>query len=239
MNGVFEIPTIVFLLLAVLLVARLVSVLGRKTGNERPMKTLPQAGNGGAASDGDNVIPLPRTASDMRADATGADAPAAEERIKGAAPSGSVLEGELLAIARKDATFDPKAFMTGAKTAYEMIVTAYAQGDRKQLKTMTAREVFDAFARVITEREGRGEVNQTNFIGIHKADLIDAEIKESIAKVTVKFVSQMITIVRNKAGAIIEGDPNLVREVTDIWTFAREVASRDPNWKLVATQSAN
>ena len=152
---------------------------------------------------------------------------------------GSPLEAELLAIARRDAAFDPKSFVSGAKRAYEMIVVAYAQGDRKQLKTLTAREVFDDFSRAIGEREGRGEQNDTNFIGIHKADLIDAELKDSIAKVTVKFVSQMITVVRNKAGAIIEGDANLVREVTDIWTFAREVASRDPNWKLVATQSAN
>ena len=242
MNGSFEIPTIVFLLVAVLLIARLVSVLGRKTGNERPIKTFRQASDDRAASAAggtDNVIPLSRASGDSRADASAPDAPAAEERIKGAAPIGSLLEGELLAIARKDASFDPKAFMSGAKTAYEMIVLAYAQGDRKQLKTLTAREVFDGFARVISEREGRGEVNETNFIGIHKADLIDAELKDGIGRVTVKFVSQMITVVRNKAGTVVDGDPNLVREVTDIWTFAREVDSRDPNWKLVATQSAN
>jgi predicted lipid-binding transport protein (Tim44 family) len=238
MNGSFEIPTIVFLLVAVLLIARLVSVLGRKTGNERPVKTYRQAADDKAAgSTAGNVIPMARAGSDPRKDAP--DAPAAEERIKGAAPSGSPLETELLAIARKDAAFDPKAFLSGAKSAYEMIVVAYGQGDRKQLKTLTAREVFDGFARAINDREGRGEVSETNFIGIHKADLIDAELKDSIAKVTVKFVSQLITVVRNKAGTIIEGDANLVREVTDIWTFAREVASRDPNWKLVATQSAN
>ncbi len=238
MNGSFEIPTIVFLLVAVLLIARLVSVLGRKTGNERPLKTYRQAADdrpAGAAAD--NVVPLARSAGDAGNPAP--DAPAAEERIKGAAPAGSPLETELLAIARKDAAFDPKAFLSGAKTAYEMIVIAYAQGDRKQLKTLTAREVFEGFARAISDREGRGEVNETNFIGIHKADLIDAEMKDSIAKVTVKFVSQLITVVRSKAGTITEGDANLVREVTDIWTFAREVASRDPNWKLVATQSAN
>jgi predicted lipid-binding transport protein (Tim44 family) len=240
MNGAFEIPTILFLVLAVLLIARLVNVLGRKTGNERPLKTFRQAADERpGAVGGDNVVPMPRTGSEPRGEAPAADAPAAEERIKGAAPAGSPLETELLAIARKDATFDPKAFLSGAKTAYEMIVTAYAQGDRKQLKNLTAREVFEGFSRVISEREGRGEINETNFIGIHKADLIDAEMRDAIAKVTVKFVSQLITVVKSKAGDIIEGDSNLVREVTDIWTFARETASRDPNWKLVATQSAN
>ena len=205
MNGVFEIPTIVFLLLAVLLIARLVSVLGRKTGNERPIKTYRQAADersAGGAAGTDNVIPLPRSSGDARAEAAGADAPAAEERIKGAAPAGSPLESDLLAIARKDAAFDPKSFMSGAKTAYEMIVLAYAQGDRKQLKSLTNREVFDGFARAITEREGRSEINETKFIGIDKADLIDAELKDGIAKVTVKFVSQLSSHRLGKASAL-------------------------------------
>ena len=243
MSGVFEIPTIIFLLFAVLLIARLVSVLGRKTGNERPFKSFrqpPDAGTGAGAKGTDNVIPLPRNGADTRHDsAMNANAPAAEDRIKGVAPAGSPLENDLIAIARRDASFDPKTFLQGAKTAYEMIVMAYAQGDRRQLKALTAREVFDGFARVMTERESRGEVSETHFVGIHKADLIDAELKESTAKVTVKFVSQLITVVRNKAGAVVDGDPNLVRDVTDIWIFARDVLSRDPNWKLVATQSAN
>lgn len=240
MNGVFEIPTIVFLLLAAFLVFRLISVLGRKTGNERPVEGW-RRGEQEAAKTAttDNVVPMARTGSGDKAEPAGGDAPAAEERIKGAAPTGSPLETDLLAIARKDASFDPRTFLSGAKTAYEMIVTAYASGDRKQLKNLTAREVFDGFARAISEREGRGEVHDMKFIGIHKADLIDAELKDMIAKVTVKFVSQLITAVRDKAGSVIEGDPNQVREVTDIWTFARETASRDPNWKLVATQSAN
>ena len=242
MNGVFEIPTIVFLLLAVLLIARLVSVLGRKTGNERPIERYrPDAKTRDSGTGGDNVIPMPRAGGDppSRPNATEPAGPAAEDRIKGTAPVGSHLESGLLDIARKDLSFEPKSFLNGAKTAYEMIVTAFAEGDRRQLKNLTARDVFDGFLRAIGEREGRGESNETKFIGFNKADIIDSELKDASARVTVKFVSQLITVIRDKAGAVIDGDPAQVRDVTDIWTFARDVASRDPNWKLVSTQSAN
>ena len=235
MNGVFELPTLVFLLLAVLVIARLVSVLGRKTGSERPLATARR-------SDGDNVIPLPRAGGDPRGAVVTAVDPnirQPEDRIKGAAPAGSPLEAGLLEVARQDSNFDPKAFLKGAATAYEMIVVAFAEGDRKQLKSLTAKDVFDGFARVIGDRETRGETNEMNFIGIHKSDIIEAETKDSIARLTVKFLSQMITVVRDKSGQIIDGDPAQVRDVNDIWTFARDVASRDPNWKLVGTQSAN
>lgn len=239
MTGGFEIPTIVFLLLAVLVIARLVSVLGRKTGQERPNDRYRPPGASGQASD--NVIPMPRVGSDVRpvTPVPLASDKSAEDRMKGQAPEGSALEIGFLEIARQDAAFDPKAFLKGAKTAYEMTVMAYAEGDRRQLKALTAKDVFDGFARAISEREGRGDTNETNFIGIHKADIIDAEAKDQTARVTVKFISQLITVIRNKAGEIIEGDAKQVREVTDIWTFARDLISKDPNWKLVATQSAN
>ena len=235
MNGLFELPTLVFLLLAVLIIARLMSVLGRKTGNERPVSTSQRSVGG------DNVIPLPRAGGEPReAQATlDLDAKQPEDRIKGAAPAGSPLEAGLIDIARKDESFDPKAFLKGAAMAYEMIVVAFAEGDRKQLKNLTAKDVFDGFVRAIGERESRGEKTDMNFIGIHKSDIIEAEAKDSIARITVKFLSQMITVVRDKAGAIIEGDAGQVRDVNDIWTFARDLTSRDPNWKLVGTQSAN
>jgi predicted lipid-binding transport protein (Tim44 family) len=238
MIGGFEVPTIVFLLLAVLVIVRLVSVLGRKTGNERPAERYRPTARSGAS---DNVIPLPRTSGpEPRAGEPVATSTATPEtRIKGAAPEGSELEQGLLAIAGRDSTFDPKSFLKGAKAAYEMIVMAFATGDRRQLKLLTARDVFDGFARAISEREQRGEVNDTKFIGIHKADVIDAELKDATARMTVKFTSQLITVIRNARGEVTEGDPNQVRDVTDIWTFARDVLSRDPNWKLVGTQAAN
>ena len=118
-------------------------------------------------------------------------------------------------------------------------MTAFAEGNRKTLKSLLSREVYDGFAGAITDRESRGEQVDQSFVGIKSADIFEAELKAGMAQVTVKFVSELISATRDKAGEVITGDPKRIKEVTDIWTFAREVASRDPNWKLIATQAAN
>jgi predicted lipid-binding transport protein (Tim44 family) len=120
-----------------------------------------------------------------------------------------------------------------------MIVTAFAEGNRKVLKTLLSREVFDGFSSAIGDRESRGELIDQSFVGINKADVLEAELKNSQAQVVVKFVSELISATRDRAGAVISGDPKRIKEVIDIWTFARDVSSRDPNWKLVATQAPN
>jgi predicted lipid-binding transport protein (Tim44 family) len=121
--------------------------------------------------------------------------------------------------------------------AYEMVVTAYAEGERKALKQLLSREVYDGFISAIGQRESRGEVMEFKFVGIDKAEITDAAAKSETAHVTVKFQSKLISATYDSAGKVIDGDPIHVSDVTDIWTFAREVSSRDPNWKLVATES--
>jgi predicted lipid-binding transport protein (Tim44 family) len=123
--------------------------------------------------------------------------------------------------------------------AYEIIVTAFAEGNRRTLKDLLSSEVYEGFNSAIADREGRGEQIDQSFVGIKSADLVEAELKGGVAHLTVKFVSELISATRDRAGVVISGDPKRIREVTDIWTFAREVASRNPNWKLVATQAAN
>jgi predicted lipid-binding transport protein (Tim44 family) len=149
------------------------------------------------------------------------------------------LERPLLEIYRADHSFDPEHFMRGAKQAYEMIVTAFAEGNRKILKDLLSREVYESFVGAITERENRGEQMDQSFVGINRAEIIEAEIKNGLAHLTVKFLSQLISATRDRAGRVIAGDPQRIRDVTDIWTFAREIDSRDPNWRLIATQDAN
>ena len=116
-----------------------------------------------------------------------------------------------------------------------MIVTAFAEGNRKVLKGLLSREVFDGFQAAISDREARGEQIDQSFVGINKADIVEAEVRNGVAQVTVKFVSELISATRDRAGTVINGDPKRIKEVVDVWTFARETASRDPNWKLVAT----
>jgi predicted lipid-binding transport protein (Tim44 family) len=120
-----------------------------------------------------------------------------------------------------------------------MIVGAFAEGDERTLTQLLGEDVLDGFARAITEREQRGETLHSTLVGIDKTDIIEAEMKDKQALVTVKFVSELISVTRDADGEVVEGDPKKVREVTDIWTFARELASRNPNWKLVATEAAN
>jgi predicted lipid-binding transport protein (Tim44 family) len=118
-----------------------------------------------------------------------------------------------------------------------MIVTAYAEGDRRTLKNLLARDVYDGFEAVIREREIRGESVETRFVSIDSTDIIGAELRGKIAQVTIRFVSQLVSVTRDKNGVVKDGNPDKVTDVTDVWTFARDVTSRDPNWKLVATET--
>jgi len=118
-----------------------------------------------------------------------------------------------------------------------MIVTAYAQGDRRALKNLLSKEVYDGFEQAIKDRETRGEKAETRFVSIDKADITGADVKGRTAQVTVRFVSQLVSVTRDKDGNVIDGSPDKVTDVTDVWTFARDLSSRDPNWKLVATEA--
>jgi predicted lipid-binding transport protein (Tim44 family) len=140
---------------------------------------------------------------------------------------------------RADPSFDPGLYLDGAKMAYEAIVMAFAEGDDATLKQLLGNDVYEGFARAIRERESRGEKVQSSLVGIDKADIIEAEVKNRTAYVTVKFVSELISVTRDAEDEVVEGDPKKVREVTDIWTFCRDIASKNPNWKLVATEAAN
>ena len=112
---------------------------------------------------------------------------------------------------------------------------AYADGDRKTLKNLLSREVYDGFETAITEREQRGETVESRFVSIDSADLVAAEQRGKTAQVTVRFHSQLVSVTRDKQGAVIDGNPDKVTDVTDVWTFERNLDSADPNWVLVAT----
>ncbi len=118
-----------------------------------------------------------------------------------------------------------------------MIVLAFANGDRRALKDLLSSEVYEGFDAAIKEREQRGEKVETRFASIDKADIVGAETRDRSAQITVRFVSQMISATRDKAGTVVDGNPEKLTDVTDIWTFARDISSRDPNWKLVGTES--
>jgi predicted lipid-binding transport protein (Tim44 family) len=233
MNGFVDLTTIIFLVVAIIIFLRLRNVLGRRTGNERPPFDPFSRRERARVDTGEKVIRLP-----------GADRPAAAPpaddaatRVGTVAPPGSALADGLMAIARADSSFEPQRFLAGGRVAYEMVVTAFAEGDRKTLKPLLARDVYDGFVSAIGEREQRGETVTFNFIGIDKAEIVDASLRGNSAQVKVRFVSSLVSATKNAADEVVDGDPTHVAEVTDIWTFSREVTSRDPNWRLVATES--
>jgi predicted lipid-binding transport protein (Tim44 family) len=238
--------TLISLIVAVVVILKLRSVLGRRTGDEEARVEryrTERTQQGASAAPTDNVVAMPRRERDAAlaaptAEVTQADA---EERINTYPSIEAGARNGLIEVARLDPAFDPDTFIRGAKQAYEMIVTAFAEGNRKLLKDLLSRDVYDGFVRAITERETRSEQVDQSFVGIDKADILESEVKSGIASITVRFVSQLISATRDKAGAIIGGDPQRIKEVTDIWTFSRDISSAktraNPNWRLIATQS--
>jgi predicted lipid-binding transport protein (Tim44 family) len=240
MSEAFDIYTLLFLVLAVVIFIRLRNVLGRRTGNERPPYDPYAASDTKRPDTNEPVVALPRgRAGRAPVAASGPSTEDIEARLGRHAPKDSPLGQSLIGLMRADPGFDPGQFLDGAKAAYEMVVTAFAQGDEEELSQLLGPDVFEGFQRAIRERETRGEKVESSLVGIDKADIIETEIKNRTAYVTVKFVSELISVTRDAEGEVVEGDPKKVREVTDIWTFAREVAARNPNWKLVATEAAN
>jgi predicted lipid-binding transport protein (Tim44 family) len=231
---VFDIYTIIFLALAVFIFLRLRSVLGQRTGRERPPYDA-YSTRDAVRPTSDKVVALPGRPAETPPRPVEIEEPA--ERWKDIAEPGSPLAAGLDAIAGQDKSFDAKHFLTGARAAYEMIVTAFAEGDRRALKNLLSREVYEGFDAAISEREKRGETVETRFVSIDRADIIGAELRGRTAQVTVRFVSKLVSVTRDRSGAVIEGSPDKVTEVTDVWTFARDLSSRDPNWKLVATEA--
>lgn len=245
MDGTIDVITLLFLIVAVVVILKLRSVLGRRTGDEearyeRQLRAQQEARERAAAAKG-KVVTLPRREREPATvgSSEGVAMADAETRVKNFAGGNTFLEQGLLNIARADASFDPEHFLRGAKQAYEMIVMAFAEGNRKLLKDLLSRDVYEGFVGAIADRESRGEQIDQSFVGINKAEIVEAELKGSTAQVTVKFISQLISATRDAAGQVISGDPQRIREVTDIWTFAREVTSRNPNWRLIATQAPN
>lgn len=227
-DGLAFFDIVFFALVAGFLILRLRSVLGRRTGNENrerwtprlpqraPVKPAP--GPSGERPLPDNVTPLP-----------------GREPVS---TGGSPLDAALTQIRLADSSFDPQQFTGGAKAAFEMIVTAFAQGDTAALRPLLADDVYDNFAAAIKGRQDAKQVLETTLIGIKAADIIEARMEGRTAYVTVKFISEQVNVTRNAAGEVVDGDANRVAAVTDIWTFARNTRASDPNWALVQTSES-
>ena len=130
-----------------------------------------------------------------------------------------------------------KQFLKGAEAAYEQIITSFAKGDKKLLKTLLTKSMFNRFSEVIDTRNKKQIKYETTFIGIKSAKILEFKKIENIYKVTVNFVSEIITCVKDKNNKIIEGNPDVIKTVNDVWKFSKNMWSQDPAWYLVETSN--
>src|SRR6202789_930667 len=214
-SQLFEI--ILIAMVAAVILFRLYSVLGRRTGHERePSERFNRVGG---AKPGDTVVALPDRAA---------------ARAEPAKPLDAVAKG-LLDIKLADRGFDTDHFLAGAKQAYEIIVVAFANGDREALRPLLSADVFATFDGAIRAREARQEKVSFTLAGIRDAKIVQALLKDRMADITVQFQAQFISATTDAAGAIVDGDPKAGGDGTHTWTFAPDTAARNPNWTLVAT----
>jgi predicted lipid-binding transport protein (Tim44 family) len=233
-------------LVAVFLILRLRSVLGKRTGNERPPArdpftppapptATPRVGDRGDApanQGNDNVVSLPT-----------ANAPSPRPSLATSGPGGiraTVLptaSAGVAAIRAADPSFEPLGFTAGARAAFTAIVEAFAKGDTSALRPLLDGPTFASFEAAIRGRVERKEKAETTLIGFEASDISAAELQGTNANVTVRFVSEQINVLRNAESQIIDGNPNEVQKVIDLWTFRRDTKSSDPNWSLVKTES--
>lgn len=226
MGDGYYLDIVLFALVAAFLILRLRSVLGRRDGFQG--KGNDQLTSFPAKTDRPADSPAP-----IGEQPAAIESPA--ERGDGLSLAPASLEAGIAQIKIADARFDPTEFLGGARKAFEWILQAFVNGDTNTLQPLLSDDVFRNFEQTIQERQRAGEKLETTLVGIQSADITEAYMAGRTAHVTVKFVSQQITVVRDAQGAVIEGDPSSVTDVTDYWTFARDTRAPDPNWTLVAT----
>lgn len=223
MGGGFQLFDIVlFAVLALFLIFKLGSVLGRR-GEDEQKQTDPFRLSPREQSSPDNVVAMPERAAPT------------EEELAMMDP----LEAGIAQIKAADRSFRESEFVKGARMAFEMTLEAFARSDRKTLKSLLETSVYENFESAIKQREQAGHELETTIVGIEDSEIIAAEMDGDLARVTVKFVTEQVNALKNSAGEIVEGDPSAVVKVTDIWTFTRNTRSNDPNWLLVATGSGD
>lgn len=213
---------LIFAAIAGFVLFKLRSVLGRRTGEEQQRDSF---GRREQEAGRDNVVALPDRAGGPGSD--GADAAA------------TPLDADIAKIRMADRNFEPQSFLSGARAAFEMIVLAYAKGDLETVRPFVAPDVYDSFNEAVQERLAEGEVLETRLFSIRSADVTAAELRGRETRITVTFVSEQNNVTRDKDGNIVDGDTTSREVVTDVWTFARDTKSSDPNWTLVETGAAD
>jgi predicted lipid-binding transport protein (Tim44 family) len=207
--------------LAAVVLFRLKSVIGTRTGSEAPPEYLRRQHETEQEPTGPVAVPDPM--------------PEAEPVLSKNVPEGR--DAVMTAISEAEPGFNLDGFLDGARGAYEMILMAYEEGDRDTLRSLLAPDVYQAFEQGIIARENEGLRVEARFIGVREAKVTEMAFDNDskIADISIRFVGELITAVRDTENRVVEGDPNEIRRQSDVWTFSREMSAIDPNWLLTGT----
>ena len=212
---------IIFAMLAGYLVFQLRRVLGRRTGQEQ-RRSNPFAQQPDDAADNDNVVALPdHGVNESPADDAANYDPTFNDQTQ---------------LRMLDPSFDDREFLRGSKSAFAWIVSAFARGDTDELRNLLSPSLLEIFEAAIEQRDAAGETLETTISALKSASIDEVTVEGSIASITVEFVSDQVKVIRNAAGEVIDGDPDRIETLTDIWIFSRDIQSNDLNWQLVDTR---
>lgn len=232
---------IFFALIAVFVILRLRSALGRRTGQDRQRPSDVFSRSAEPDSQNNNkVIHLPvndEVAQDEAFEKELSDI--SEDQQESQKSSVDDMKDSLSRIRLADPNFSPRTFLVGAKGAFEMIVEAFAAGDTASLRPLLGDDVYDEFAESIRARIASKEITETTIVSIDSTDIVSANLKGSTAQVTIQFVSQQMSVIRDEEGSMLDGQSGSVVRVIDLWTFARNTRSLDPNWAVVETRASD
>lgn len=224
MMSVMDPLNLVLLVVAAIVAWRLWGVLGTRTGFEKPPIVLKPISEKPKAEIQDRTVQGETLQPDVK-----------KPVWFGYADENSELAKGLESVASRTPDFAPDGFIRGANAAYEIILEAFAKSNKQTLKPLLSKELFENFASAIDDREAKGQNMTFQFVGVKNAVLRRAELNGSRVQLDVDFTAEMISATLDMAATVIEGDAKSIRTVADLWTFERDVTSKDPNWKLVAT----
>lgn len=207
--------------IAVFLILRLRSVLGTRDGFEKPPVPRQSADNTDKRPDFEVIEGGP------------------DRDITDYVPENSPQAENLMAMKRIEPAFSLTEFVQGARGAYEMIVMGFERGELNDLEPFLSEDVFETFVDVVADREDKGLKIEAEFIGVRETSIQDVQFYKdtNLAEISVRFVGELTSVVRDQGGDVIEGSSSEVKRQKDTWTFARDMGSNDPNWRLVATDA--
>ncbi|MGE0753586.1 MAG: Tim44/TimA family putative adaptor protein [Alphaproteobacteria bacterium] len=224
-EGVAYADILIIALIAGFILLRLRNVLGQKTGHDNPQHFIRPRPN--AVENKDKIVQLHDKP--IKAKPKSKEDPFIE-KIKDARVAGTLKD-----IRAKDSEFDAGQFLDGAKMAFEMVFDAFSSNDKETLKMLLADNIYEEFAGEISKREEQENKTETTLVAVLSKDIADAMLVGDLARITVKFVTEQVTVVRDAAGEIIDGDASDTEHVENEWTFERDVTSKNPNWKIIET----